>query len=185
MNTDAHRGNTAAWVAALVLICCFSTYTQSAGSRRFARILHQSLVNQKIMAEYLNRTLDDGDVIAIGTAGIIPYYTGLPTIDMWGLNDLHIAHKESPWSGLGDAGHEKGDGNYVFEKRPELIIFRAMMNSSVPLQLEDLETLRGNLFLSELELLEIPEFFETYDLRSEYLVGFYFNYFRLRDEPNG
>ena len=94
---------------------------------------------QEVRIRHLHQTLGEGDLIAIGTHGIIPYYTRLPTIDMWGLNDLHIAHKESPWSGLGDAGHEKGDGKYVSEKRPELIIFRAMMLSPVPFPIADLE----------------------------------------------
>ena len=42
-----------------------------------------------------------------------------------------------------------------------------------------------DLFLSERELLQIPEFLQRYELRSEYLVGFYFNYFRLRDGGDG
>ena len=175
----------ATWVVVTVLICSVWNFTFTSASRDFAWILHQSMVNQKLIAQHLDRILGEGDLLAIGTAGIIPYYTGLPTIDMWGLNDLHIAHKDSPWSGLGDAGHEKGDGKYVFEKRPELIIFRAMMLSPAPFPIENLETLRGRLFLSELELLGIPEFLDTYEIRSDYLVGFYFNYFRLQNEPNG
>ena len=36
--------------------------------------------------------LPDDTVLAIGGAGIIPYYSRLPTVDIVGLNDVHIAH---------------------------------------------------------------------------------------------
>jgi hypothetical protein len=59
-----------------------------------------------------------GETLAIHSAGIIPYYSGLYTIDMWGLNDLHIGHREMPAMGSGLAGHEKTDPVYVFDREP-------------------------------------------------------------------
>ena len=53
-------------------------------------------------------------------AGAIPFYSGLPTIDMYGLSDHHIARvplAEGPWL----AGHMKWDNAYVLARRPDLI----------------------------------------------------------------
>lgn len=54
--------------------------------------------------------------IAVIDAGAIPYYSGLYTIDRWGLIDTHIARRK----GGGKVG-EKFDASYVLSKRPEFI----------------------------------------------------------------
>ena len=54
--------------------------------------------------------------IAVIDAGAIPYYSGLYTIDRWGLIDPHIARRQ----GGGKVG-EKFDAPYVLSKRPEFI----------------------------------------------------------------
>ncbi len=58
---------------------------------------------------FLRRLVDEGllpddVVLAIGGAGIIPFYSRLPTIDIVGLNDVHVAHSP-PDSGIPLAGH--------------------------------------------------------------------------------
>ena len=55
-------------------------------------------------------------------AGIIPYYSDLPTLDMWGLNDAHIAQAPSEDFGTGRAGHERNDYAYVLDQQPLLIL---------------------------------------------------------------
>ena len=172
----------AAAIAAVVAIGCGWLYLFSFGSRAYSHVLRESLVDKKAIAHHLRSVTDADDVLAIGTVGIVPYYSKLPTIDMWGLNDLHIAHRDSPWSGQGSAGHEKGDGRYVFERRPDIIVFRSLARTSQPFPVDQLPALWSDLFLSERELQQIPEFLQRYELRSEFLVGFYFNYFRLREE---
>ncbi len=59
--------------------------------------------------------------IALIPAGTIPYVSQLPAIDMLGLNDEHIAHRDLPL-GATSAGHEKYDTDYVLDRRPEIII---------------------------------------------------------------
>lgn len=61
-------------------------------------------------------------LLAIHSSGTIPYVTGFPTIDMWGLSDLAIAHREMPKMGEGMAGHEKTDFEYVFGRDPALYV---------------------------------------------------------------
>jgi hypothetical protein len=57
--------------------------------------------------------------IAVGPAGKIPYYSELYTIDMWGLNNVHIAQTLSKRL---QAGHKKYDFEYVLSFNPEFVI---------------------------------------------------------------
>lgn len=64
-----------------------------------------------------------GAVLAADSAGSLVYYAHLPAIDMLGLNDHFIAHHPPPTLGEGTLGHELGDGQYVLDRRPDLVIF--------------------------------------------------------------
>ena len=61
----------------------------------------------------------DATVAQIAT-GIVPYYSDLPTLDMLGVNDHHIAHLDVD-VGKGPAGHDKQDGAYVLLSMPSVI----------------------------------------------------------------
>jgi arabinofuranosyltransferase len=62
-------------------------------------------------------------VIAVRAAGEIPYYSRLPTHDMLGLNDPHIASLRVAEFGRGDPGHEKFDPDYTLRTvRPGIIV---------------------------------------------------------------
>ncbi|MBU1753070.1 hypothetical protein KKG56_04335 [bacterium] len=63
--------------------------------------------------------------MAINPAGVIPYYTSFHTIDMLGLNDKHIARQRVEKVKKGLVGHMKFDANYVFSKKPDIIIVGA------------------------------------------------------------
>ncbi len=60
-----------------------------------------------------------GATLAVDAAGKIPFYSGLPALDMLGLNDAHIAHRDAPR--FVAPGHSKHDPDYVFASRPEII----------------------------------------------------------------
>jgi arabinofuranosyltransferase len=62
-----------------------------------------------------------GEVLAIDGAGKVPYFSGLRTIDMLGLADVHIAHGKADPKGYFWAGHAKSDLDYVLARRPDLI----------------------------------------------------------------
>jgi hypothetical protein len=57
--------------------------------------------------------------IAVAAAGAIPFYSGLPAIDMFGLNERHIARLPFPDP---DVALLKWDYPYVLSRRPELIV---------------------------------------------------------------
>ena len=70
----------------------------------------------------LGRYLGDryqGKLLASDAAGKIPYYSGLRTIDMLGLNDRHIARIQPTFF---EVGHNKYDADYVLSLCPDLIV---------------------------------------------------------------
>lgn len=87
------------------------------------RVADVRAMNERYLAigAGLRRAFPQGTWIAINAAGIIPYVSGLPTIDMLGLTDAHIAHRDIEL-GHGAAGHEKHDAAYVLARRPTLIL---------------------------------------------------------------
>jgi hypothetical protein len=62
-----------------------------------------------------------GTIIATDAAGAIKYYSQLPTIDILGLNDTHIAHRQIEGLGNGVPGHEKQDDVYVIDMNPTVV----------------------------------------------------------------
>jgi hypothetical protein len=78
------------------------------------------------VGEYARSHFPAGSVVGINAAGAVPYVAkDLRFIDMLGLNDRHIAHRDTPHSDLPKAqipGHRKGDGAYVLSRRPDFII---------------------------------------------------------------
>lgn len=55
-------------------------------------------------------------------AGAIAYYSQRSTIDMYGLNDIHIAHMQIANMGESVAGHEKSDPAYVLARQPDYML---------------------------------------------------------------
>jgi hypothetical protein len=59
---------------------------------------------------------------AARAAGAIAYYSQRPTIDMFGLNDLHIGHLQVANMGEAVPGHEKSDPAYVLSRQPSYVL---------------------------------------------------------------
>ena len=72
-------------------------------------------------AQYLRTHFPQDTLIALNPAGVIPYYSGMRTIDMLGLNDFHIAHHGRRDLSLPYA-HQAGDGPYVLRRSPDIIL---------------------------------------------------------------
>jgi hypothetical protein len=72
------------------------------------------------LGRHLAATRDADTVIAVPSAGAIPFYSGLPAIDLYGLNDAHIARVPFP---RGQRGRMmKWDNDYVLSRSPDLIV---------------------------------------------------------------
>jgi len=72
-------------------------------------------------ARWLGENADPDDTVGVTIAGVIPYFTGLETVDMLGLSDAHIAREGVKIPGLGKPGHECYDTDYVLARAPEWI----------------------------------------------------------------
>ncbi len=98
---------------------------------RFARDLDQ----RRAIGTFLAETIPPDKVLAVHAAGILPYYAGLETIDMWGLNDAHIARAPVDDLGKGIAGHERHDYAYVLSRAPDFILPERGLVTQQPAQL--------------------------------------------------
>ena len=54
--------------------------------------------------------------------GAVAFYSERTCLDMMGLTDAHIAHREMPNVGKGWAGHEKRDGQYILSRKPTYLL---------------------------------------------------------------
>ncbi len=90
---------------------------------------------------------DRQPLLAVTAAGCLPYWSELPSLDMLGLNDYYLPRNPPKDLGKGPLGHELGDGKYVLESRPDIIVFHV---GSPPL------------FRSGYELKKMPEFHRLY-----------------------
>jgi hypothetical protein len=83
-----------------------------------------------MFGKWLKNNVPPETVIAVGPAGKIPYYSGLYTIDMWGLNNSYIAKTDSKRL---MAGHKKFDFEYVLSLNPEFMIgYAGFTDKDVP-----------------------------------------------------
>jgi arabinofuranosyltransferase len=76
----------------------------------------------KELGLWMQANLPPHTVIATDAAGLIPYFSGLPAIDMYGLTDTHIAHLPLSQPGAGIVAHEKYDPAYILARRPGCIV---------------------------------------------------------------
>jgi hypothetical protein len=159
-----HAARPAGQAIALNLIVVLAT----AGVNLFTTLRHPMVlmnIRQDRVVHYgriagtkLRRMARPDAVVATNTAGTIPYYSGLRTIDMLGMNDRHIAHMPM-LLGKGRAGHERADGAYVLSRRPDYIQFCSSWGSLEPF------------FRGDSEVFASPEFRAHYQFRHYPLEG--------------
>ncbi len=74
------------------------------------------------LGRWLHDHMPANTVVAVDAAGQLPYYSELPTIDIFGINDAQIAHMRVQTMGRGPPGHEKLGIDEVVSRRPDYII---------------------------------------------------------------
>ncbi len=77
---------------------------------------------RETMGRWLRAHAPRGTLIAVDAAGQVPYFSGLPAVDMFGINDLHIGRLPVATLGQGTPGHEKFDLGYVVARAPTYVI---------------------------------------------------------------
>ncbi|MCP4661749.1 MAG: hypothetical protein GY856_40625, partial [bacterium] len=151
---DRHLGPI---VIVLLLVQVGANLMTDAPQRAF--VAHRTTVVGQEVGRYFAETLDHDDLIAVNTAGSLPYESALPTIDMLGLTDRAIARHPvyvvSPlWS-----GHRRGWGEYVLSRRPRAVVWYNTAG------------LREPHYLGDHQLADSPFFRFFYQLRPATLPG--------------
>lgn len=77
---------------------------------------------RETMGKWLRANVPPGSLIAVDAAGQVPYFSGLPAVDMFGINDLHIGRMPVATLGQGTPGHEKFDLGYVITRAPDYVV---------------------------------------------------------------
>lgn len=80
------------------------------------------------LGTYLHDTYP-GALLATSTAGKPPFFSGLETIDILGLNDRHIAMSEARST---TPGHNKWDTDYLLGRSPDLICSHVFGSGDLP-----------------------------------------------------
>jgi hypothetical protein len=162
--------------AALVALAAFASWRMFGPARAWAEYRTARNPQLRAVGEYLANLGPPGALLAISGGGIVPYVSGLPAIEMWGLTDHHIARTPVRRIGRGVPGHMKGDGAYVLSRRPRYILFIASMWSARPMGLAEVG--HNVAAVSERDLWKDRRFWAEYRLRSAPLpAGGRANYF--------
>jgi len=103
----------------------------------FAERFAEDLDRRRAIGTFLAESVPPDKVFAVHAAGILPYYAGHTTIDMWGLNDAHIARAPIDDMGAGIAGHERHDYVYVLTRAPDYILPERGLLTDLPQVLSD------------------------------------------------
>jgi len=101
------------------------------------------------VARWMNQHARAPGRLALGEAGVIPYYTRRPVLDLFGLMDLHIARQTGE-------RHEKFDLDYVLSQKPAyvyLLMFRDSPGKSRPQQLHGRRLLASRAFNDQYSVL--------------------------------
>lgn len=86
---------------------------------------------RETMGRWLKTNVPRGTLIAVDAAGQVPYFSDLPAIDMFGINDFHIGRLAVPTLGQGTPGHEKMDLVYVLTRQPEYVVIYGTLFDSI------------------------------------------------------
>lgn len=145
---------------AAALLAAVQTIAGMAGSQRIVAFVSDrvTVVGLRV-GRYFADTLPPDALIAVNTAGSLPYKSRLPTIDMLGLTDAAIAHHPTYVVSAGYAGHRRGWGDYVLSRRPRVVLWYNSAGSDEPLYLGDRE-LADNAFFRffyQLHRVQLPD----------------------------
>jgi hypothetical protein len=111
-----------AWGLPLVLLTGWASNARYQEARAHGLERHANLEARKLVGDWIATHTPADAVLAIHSAGVIPFYANRRTIDMWGLTDRTIARTEVASMGTGMAGHEKTNPAYVFGRKPDLYL---------------------------------------------------------------
>jgi hypothetical protein len=171
----------AAPAAACTAVAALTLFTLQASAGETAVRSERVAVRERVeMGLWMGKNLPATTVVAVVPAGSIPYESRLPSIDMLGLNDEHIAHRHIDLPAI-IVGHEKYDSEYVLHRKPEIIILNDHLTRT-PWRLTDYGVLASQIITAIPDMLKSPRLAEEYETRSaEISKGNWLNLFVRRD----
>lgn len=110
----------------------------------------------EVVGQFLNEAFGKQQpLLAVDSAGCLPFFSKLPSLDMLGLNDSFLAKNPPPEFGSGFIGHELGSGKYVWDRNPDLIIFCGPRGNDQPCYRSGIEIQKDFPFRQRYKLIEI------------------------------
>jgi len=170
----------------LVLLTCFYLIAPSLNSRNRSLLGLSERDHMKTAAErvekwsiigrWLKNTAKRDNVVAAATVGATAYYSELTLIDTFGMTDRHIARAPMSVSERSRImGHQKGDGNYVIRRGPD-IIFGLNALTPVPRDKRFIRKFFGS--KTNREIWAHPDFHRDYRFYCVPLEDHYLNFFK-------
>lgn len=156
-------------IAGAVLVNFAASHLSEQPYRAF--VAHRTAVVGERVGAWLRAKRRPDDVIALNTAGAVPYASGLSTIDMLGLTDAQIAQRPVYIASTGWAGHRKGWGDYVLARRPAAILWYNSAGAREPFYLSDHE-LADNPFFRFFYRLRVQALPDTSDRNAQPIARF-------------
>ncbi len=132
-----------------------------------------------VMGKTMRHIASPEQSIALIPIGAVGYFSDMKVYDMVGLTDPYIAHQpfDPAYVITWRPGHDKGDGPYILQKRPDYIQLVDSLTSQ-PLPGVDLE---GREYKSVVEIWNSPEFLKLYEFDPIQVEGgWYYNLYRLK-----
>jgi arabinofuranosyltransferase len=129
-------GPTWRWVMAVVLANAFFLGVHD--QKHDQRLAYAKSERWEWDGEVVGRFLADAfsgkaPLLAVDPAGAVPFFSRLPALDMLGLNDRFLAtHPPADFGQSTSLGHELGNGPYVLDRRPDLVLFCLPEGSDKP-----------------------------------------------------
>lgn len=81
---------------------------------------------------WLGKAFPERPLLAVDAAGALPFASGLPSLDLLGLCDHTIARSPVPADWPFRPAHNRGNGAYVLERQPDLVVFGLPVGSPQP-----------------------------------------------------
>ena len=109
-------------VFAVAAICLFAQSVWHPNLLPRMRLWQEQLDGLSEIGRWLKRSLPPNTLIAVLSNGALSFYAELPTIDMMGLTDEHIARAGQRFR-QGMPGHVAHDWDYVAARKPAVVAF--------------------------------------------------------------
>ncbi|MBL8752491.1 MAG: hypothetical protein JNK15_04245 [Planctomycetes bacterium] len=107
----------------------------------------------KATGEWLGRAFANAQpLLAVEAAGAVPYYSGLPALDLLGLCDATIAKTPLVLDHGFVPAHNCGNGPYALDRRPDLVLFATPPGSPLPMWRSGREMLASERFRANYRL---------------------------------